>query len=76
MDVGEWKVKQTQKTSPQYTHFDRRVSLENCFNYITSPEKITQHGFYPFIHYAIKSRKVKNGKKEKPKERLIIMRRI
>ena len=71
MDRNEWKEKQAKKPAPQYTHFDRRISLVQCFKYVTSPEKISRHGFYPFIHYTIKSRKVKDGRKEKPKERQI-----
>ena len=71
MNLCEWKEKQSQKVPPQYTHFDRRVSLDKCFGYITSPDKIVHHGFYPFIHYTIKSRKVKNGKKDEPKKRQI-----
>ena len=71
MDRNEWKEKQAKKPAPQYTHFDRRVSLVHCFEYVTSPEKVSHHGFYPFIHYTIKSRKVKDGRKERPKERQI-----
>ena len=71
MNLCEWKEKQSQKVPPQYTHFDRRVSLDKCFGYITSPDKIAHHGFYPFIHYTIKSRKVKDGKKDEPKKRQI-----
>lgn len=71
MNLCEWKEKQSQKVPPQYTHFDRRVSLDKCFGYITSPDKVAHHGFYPFIHYTIKSRKVKDGKKGEPKKRQI-----
>lgn len=71
MNLCEWKEKQSQKTPPQYTHFDRRVTLEKCFEYITSPHKVAHHGFYPFIHYTIISRKVKDGKKAEPKKRQI-----
>lgn len=71
MNLCEWKEKQSQKESLQYTHFDRRVSLDKCFGYITSPDKVAHHGFYPFIHYTIKSRKVKDGKRDKPKKRQI-----
>lgn len=71
MDLGEWKKKQSQKTHPEYTHFDRRVSLDKCFGYITSSDKISHHGFYPFIHYTIESRKVKDGKRGEPKKRQI-----
>ena len=71
MNLCEWKENQSQKVLPQYTHFDRRVSLDKCFEYITSPDKVAHHGFYPFIHYTIKSRKVKDGKKDKSKKRQI-----
>ena len=49
MNLYEWKENQSQKVPPQYTHFDRRVSLDNCFKYITSPDKVAHHGFYPFM---------------------------
>lgn len=71
MNLYEWKEKQSRKKVPQYTHFDRRVSLNRCFGYITSPDKVAHHGFYPFIHYTMKSRKVKDGKKAEPKRREI-----
>ena len=71
MNLCEWKEKQSQKVPPQYTHFDRRASLDKCFGYITSPDKVAHHGFYPFIHYTIKSRKVKDVKKGEPKKRQI-----
>ena len=71
MDKQEWLKKQSQKGAPQYTHFDRRTSLKHCFDYITSKESVSHHGFYPFIHYTIKNRKVKEGKKTEPKERQI-----
>lgn len=71
MNLCEWKEKQSQKKPPQYTHFDRRISLDKCFKYITSSDKVVHHGFYPFIHYTIKSRKVKDGKKDDPKKREI-----
>ena len=59
------------KVTSHTTHFNRRVSLDKCFGYITSPDKVAHHGFYPFIHYTIKSRKVKDGKKGEPKKRQI-----
>lgn len=71
MNIFEWKRKYSQKQTSQYTHFDRRTSLDRCFTYITSRENIKKHGFYPFIHYTIKNRVVKHGKKTKPKEREI-----
>lgn len=47
----------------RYLHFDYPISntseaLQKIEHYITSPEKIAQHSFYPFIDYKISSRKV------------------
>lgn len=71
MDIEEWKEIQEQKRSSQYAHFDYRVSLKQCWSYISNPENVSKHGFYPFIHYDIKSRKIKDGKKADPKVRHI-----
>ena len=60
-----------QRPAPQYTHFDRRQSLDSCWSYITNPKKIKRHGFYPFIHYEISSRRVKGGSRVEPKVRQI-----
>ncbi len=68
MTLEDWKNKVVKK-STQYTHFDYRLSLQSCLPYITSPEKVTRHGFYPFIHYTAKTQKIKNGRKSKPKKR-------
>ena len=69
MDIKDWKNIQRQKPLANYAHFDYRVSLDQCWNYISDPEKVAHHGFYPFIHYTIKSRKVKKGKSSGIKKR-------
>lgn len=69
VNLDEWKLKQLAKTPKNYSHFDLRVTLDNCFSYIISPEQIKRHGFYPFIHHIIETRKVKKGKKMPPKQR-------
>lgn len=51
MTVEEWKLKYN-KSKP-YSHFDKRVSISNVWSYISDPKKVSQHGFYPFIHYTI-----------------------
>lgn len=73
MKVNEWKNNQVknEKRYSNYTHFDRRVSLNSCFGYINNPNSVSRHGFYPFIHYIAKSRKIKKGISSKPKERNI-----
>ncbi|MEG0759631.1 MAG: reverse transcriptase domain-containing protein [Raoultibacter sp.] len=71
MDIEQRKELQHKKRAPNYTHFDYRVSLDQCWGYISDPENVSRHGFYPFIHYEIKSRKIKNGQKADPKVRNI-----
>ena len=65
MTVDEWKKIQDGRPFTDYTHFDRRRSLEKVIN----PDKVARHAFYPFIHYIKKDRKIRNGKSLKPKER-------
>lgn len=50
MEVLEWKEKN--KSARNYAHFDRKVSLDNVWNYISNPKNVKKHGFYPFIHYS------------------------
>lgn len=71
MILDEWKSAQRQRVI-RYAHFDRRISLEQCWKYISSPESVAIHAFMPFIHYTITTRKVKNGKKQPPKKREIL----
>ncbi len=71
MEIEAWRKIQEQRLPPQYAHFDYRVSLDKCWKYITNPENVSKHGFYPFIHFDIKSRKIKDGKKADPKVRSI-----
>lgn len=54
MDLYEWKVK---NTIGKYAHFDEKVLLDQVWNYISNPDNIMKHGFYPFIHYEKKFNK-------------------
>ena len=49
MELEKWKKKN--KEAKKYAHFDEKVSLNKVWNYISKPENIRKHGFYPFIHY-------------------------
>ena len=74
MDISEWRTKNSKVKS--YAHFDKRVSVGNDFvwNYITNPENISRHGFYPFIAHTQNLRKYKNDNGKDviiPKERPI-----
>ncbi len=52
-----------------YSHFDLRVSLklQRIQRYVINPNKITTHGFYPFIHFQKKESRY--GKKKRNKTR-------
>ena len=72
MDVQQWlksedAIKRSKKV---YAHFDYRTDIKSCSDYISDPNKIAKHGFYPFIHYeklTIKYNK-KKGRKEKVRD--------
>ena len=57
MELEKWKEKN--KEAKKYAHFDEKVSLNKVWNYISKPENIRKHGFYPFIHYEKKFNKYK-----------------
>lgn len=73
MDVETWRKseKVIKKSQKHYAHFDYRTSLADQWEYISVPENIATHGFYPLIHYTQKSDKfnpVSKKKKEKSRE--------
>ena len=52
-EVSEWlKSPETiRKSRKKYAHFDKRVDIGKVRNYVTNPDNVAHHGFYPFIHY-------------------------
>lgn len=83
MDFDEWlsqqRAKDRNRKHPQYKHFDLVTTLsKKVEKYISNPDKICQHGFYPFLHYVKKSCKFRKKDVQKhckdnwatPKERL------
>lgn len=66
MNTEEWKEKNNRRRN--YAHFDSKISLNDVWDYISNPEKVAAHGFYPFIRYEQKSKKY-NGKETKTKVR-------
>jgi len=74
MDKDTWfnNKKIIQKSKKSYAHFDLRTNITKVRNYITQPEKIAHHGFYPFIKYKLVYKKFSKEKgKEYVKERII-----
>lgn len=39
------------KSQRYYAHFDYRTDIAKSWHYISDPQNICKHGFYPFIHY-------------------------
>lgn len=70
-ETKEWfsseKVKRN--SIKNYSHFDCRTTIENQEKYITDPQNIATHGFYPFIHYQQRFKKY-NKKTKKPTEKV------
>ena len=67
MELCEWAQKN--ESARQYAHFDLKVSLKNVWSYISNPNNVVKHGFYPFIQYERKYIKYsKKGKKEKTRK--------
>ena len=60
-----------------YLHFDRPVSLAFSESYVTVPDNICTHAFYPFINYILQSARYKKDEssgemtKATPKQRSI-----
>lgn len=59
MTLEEWKEKN--KYARKYAHFDKKVSLERAWPYVSNPDKVKHHGFYPFIHYTQEFNKYSHG---------------
>lgn len=51
-----------------YLHFDYPLSSEKTYLYVTNPDNVKKHAFYPFIHFNLKSQKIKKDKTRKIKE--------
>lgn len=43
------------RSKKPYAHFDLRTDIGKQKSYISNPCKVATHGFYPFIHYQIKT---------------------
>lgn len=69
MDLEEWKIKHNGRRS--YAHFDSKVSLDEVWKYISNPQNVSKHGFYPFIHYTLKFEKYNKSEGKALKEREI-----
>lgn len=71
MDAMTWlkSEKAIISSKKQYAHFDRKTDLSHQWAYVSNPEKIRTHSFYPFIHYQINSVKFSKQKGKRQKSR-------
>ncbi len=67
--IKEWlnNEKTVSKSTKPYSHFDFKTNIISSWDYISNPNNVIKHGFYPFIHYKQKQIKFhkKKGKKTK-----------
>ena len=69
--ADEFKQRYPKYFVPQYTHFDRKMKLDDAFNYVTNSENIKKHKFFPFISYIKKFVKFSKDKGQYTKERAL-----
>lgn len=60
----EEKKKRGRLKNLTYTHFDYRVSIERCWKTISNPQIVSQHSFYPLIHFQKKNRRVDSSQEK------------
>ncbi|WP_341280215.1 reverse transcriptase/maturase family protein [Paenibacillus sp. FSL H8-0537] len=65
MNLDEWKERHRARRN--LAHFDTKVSLAQVWDYVSDPEKIATHGFYPFINYTLSVRKYDESSDNKTK---------
>lgn len=71
MNADEFKQIYPKYFVPQYTHFDRKMKLDDAFSYVTNSENIKKHKFFPFISYTKKIVKFSKDKGQYTKERVL-----
>lgn len=72
MNINDWlhSTETIQRSKRSYAHFDWRTDIAQQQAYISNADRVTKHGFYPFIHYVKTSVKYnkKKGRKEKKRD--------
>lgn len=73
MDIKAWisNPKVIANSKKGYAHFDLRTDITKVSEYISNPEKVARHSFYPFIHYVMRMDKYNKKTGVKPKTREI-----
>lgn len=55
-------IKFFQNRQRNYLHFDHPIHPQKIYDYVTNPQNIETHAFHPFIHFEIKTQKIKKDK--------------
>ena len=76
MNADEFKQIYPKYFVPQYTHFDRKMKLDDAFSYVTNSENIKKHKFFPFISYTKKLLSSVKIKDNIPKSVYCVMQHI
>lgn len=71
IDMDDWtiKPKTIEKSRKYYAHFDCRTDMEKTRKLVSDPVWVSQHGFYPFIHYKKDCTKYNRNEGKKNKKR-------
>lgn len=69
MKVNIYNIKNNGKR--KYAHFDKRLGLKETYKYVSNPDNIKKHNFYPFIYYEKKFYKFNKEKGKYDKTRPI-----
>lgn len=77
MDIKAWisNPKVIANSKKGYAHFDLRTDITKVSEYISNPEKVARHSFYPFIHYVMRMDKYNKKTGVKPKTRVSSLKR-
>lgn len=57
------------KSKRYYAHFDVKTDIGHVKDYVSNPQCVAMHGFYPFIHYEMDMSKFNKEKGQVPKTR-------
>lgn len=57
------------KIKRYYAHFDVKTDIGHVTDYVSNPQSVAMHGFYPFIHYEMDMSKFNKEKGLVPKTR-------
>lgn len=64
------------KSKRYYAHFDVKTDIGHVKDYVSNPQCVAMHGFYPFIHYEMDMSKFNKEKDRFLKPVIFVTQRI